>query len=103
MNKVKDYVEYYGFDGYKGYEIEAILGKQLWRFVTLLYWAAAKTNDEQVVSQVIDRVVTVFAMQDIRATIEKQREEEAGNLTSQELLDELLNGKTSFEEEVAKA
>jgi hypothetical protein len=28
MNKVKDYVEYYGFDGYKGYEIEAILGKQ---------------------------------------------------------------------------
>jgi len=102
MNKVKDYVEYYGFDSYKGYEIKAILGEQLSRFVSILMWAAAKTNDEQVVSQVIDRVVTVFAMQDIRATIEKQ-EEGAGNLTGAELLDQLLNGETSFEEEVAKA
>jgi len=102
MNKVKDYVEYYGFDGYKGYEIEAILGKQLLRFVRLLVWAARKTNDDQVVSQVIDRVVTFKAMQDIRNAIEKQ-EEEAGGPTADELLNQLLNGETSFEEEVAKA
>jgi hypothetical protein len=100
MNNNK-YIEYYGFDGYKGYEIESILGKQLYRFTQLLVWAAAKTNDEQVVLKAIDRVVTLKAMQDIRAKLEKQYNE-ANPKSGSEILDELLNGPTSYEVEVAK-
>ncbi len=61
-----------------------------------------KTNDEQVVIQAIQRVVTVFAMQDIRAKLEKQYNE-AHPKSGSEILDDLLNGPTSFEVEVAKA
>ena len=97
----KDYIEYYGFSSYKGYEIEGILGKQLSRFAQLLIWAARKTNDEQVVGEAIDRIVTVFAMQDIRAKLDKEYNEENPTSAS-EILDELLNGPTSYEVEVAK-
>ena len=101
MNKDKDYVEYYGFKPYTGYEIEAILGKQLYRFVTILSWAAAKTNNHQALSQVIDQVVTFWAMQDVRAKIKKEFVEANPNPSS--ILDDLLNGSTSLEKEVAKA